>query len=913
MAMDISFALEFLETEKNRKDVEENLRISEEQFRSLYENSKIGLYRTTPDGTILMANKKLVKLLGYPSFEMLAERNLEKVGFEPSYERKEFLAKIEKDGEINDFESAWIRQDGSKFFVRESAQVIHDSNGSILYYDGVVEDITEHKRAEEALQESEKNYRELIDGMNETVWVIDFSGNIIETNNTAVKVLGYTKEELKTIGLFGIDSSLKKENIIALVNAMPIDELQIFETSHTTKDGRTFPVEIYSSLVTYKGKRAILSIARDITERKQAEEKLQENKERFRITAENLTDVIYEWDIKQKLDWYGDIDGITGYPPGGYPRTIEGWAATVHPEDKDRVTSALQDNVKGVAAYTIEYRIRRRDGEWRWWSARGTTIRNDQGEPYKMIGSITDITERKRADDALLKSEKEFRILAESMPQIVWITRQDGWNIYFNQQWIDYTGMTIEESYGHGWNKPFHPDDKQKAWAAWQNATKNNGVYSIESRLRRADGVYNWFLVRGVPMLDANGTILKWFGTCTDINEIKYAEQELILAKDKAEEMNRLKSSFLSNMSHELRTPLIGILGFAELLKEELTDEDFKVQANIILESGNRLKETLDLILDLSKIEAESLMVNSELIDLTSYIPNLVKVFEKSAEVKGLELKVITGEELLFSNLDKVLLNSIVNNLVNNAIKYTQQGKVTIEINKIFNNEKRNVELKVKDTGIGIAEENLEIIFEPFRQASEGWNRNFEGTGLGLTLVKKYVESMNGLISVESKVGIGSTFKVQFPLTKILFKESVQAEITTKGETIKIEPEKVNKPLILYVEDDIVSQKVIKMIVEKFYKIEFITNGEDAVELAKTKKYDLILMDINLSGKLNGLETTQIIKKIEGYEDTPIIAVTAYAMDGDKEKILNGGCTHYISKPFAANDFLSLLSEVLES
>ena len=138
-----------------------------------------------------------------------------------------------------------------------------------------------------------------------------------------------------------------------------------------------------------------------------------------------------------------------------------------------------------------------------------------------------DITESQQLEEALKKSEYEFRMLAESMPQIVWITRPDGWNIYFNQQWVNYTGQTLEESYGHGWNKPFHPEDRQRAWDSWQNATKNGTTYSLESRVRRADGAYNWWLIRGVPVLDENGNILKWFGTCTDINELKCVEANL--------------------------------------------------------------------------------------------------------------------------------------------------------------------------------------------------------------------------------------------------------------------------------------------------------------------------------------------------------------------------------------------------
>jgi PAS domain S-box-containing protein len=156
-----------------------------------------------------------------------------------------------------------------------------------------------------------------------------------------------------------------------------------------------------------------------------------------------------------------------------------------------------------------------------------TLYRDEAGQVVGIFAAARDITERKRAEDALRQSEQEFRALAEAMPQIVWTTQPDGWNTYFNHQWVDYTGLTLEESYGHGWNKPFHPEDQQRAWDAWRNAVTNLDSYALECRLRRADGVYRWWLIRGVPVLDEKGNVLKWFGTCTDIEDLKRAEQSL--------------------------------------------------------------------------------------------------------------------------------------------------------------------------------------------------------------------------------------------------------------------------------------------------------------------------------------------------------------------------------------------------
>jgi PAS domain S-box-containing protein len=215
----------------------------------------------------------------------------------------------------------------------------------------------------------------------------------------------------------------------------------------------------------------------------------------------------------------------------GYSAAVPNWGVAVFmthvvPEDRDVAKQAFEkafvsDN------FDMECRIRWADESIHWISAKGRVYRNPKGDPVRMMGTVLDVTEHKLAQEALQTSEREFRQLAEAMPQIVWATTADGLNIYFNQQWVDYTGLTLEESYGEGWITPFHPDDRQRAWDAWQRATKYRDIYSLECRLRRADGVYRWWLIRGVPLLDANGEVSKWFGTCTDIEQIKVAEQRL--------------------------------------------------------------------------------------------------------------------------------------------------------------------------------------------------------------------------------------------------------------------------------------------------------------------------------------------------------------------------------------------------
>ena len=308
-----------------------------------------------------------------------------------------------------------------------------------------------------------------------------------------------------------------------------------------------------------------------------------------------------------------------------------------------------------------------------------TPYRDRDGRVIGIVGVACDITERKRAEEALRKSEQEFRTLTEAMPQIVWATRPDGWNIYFNQQWMDYTGLTLDESYGHGWNTPFHPDDKQRAWDAWQRATKHNEPYLLECRLRRADGVYRWWLIHGTPMRGANGEIQKWFGTCTDIEERKQAEEALQQAKEAAEAANVAKGQFLANMSHELRTPMNAILGMIDVALPKATDPIVQDCLQTARGSADLLLTLLNDLLDSAKIESGKLELESAPFSLRRMLDQITRVLAVRASEKGLVFSCRMPDETPDALTgDRMRLQQILLNLAGNAIKFTERGEVTI-------------------------------------------------------------------------------------------------------------------------------------------------------------------------------------------------------------------------------------------
>ena len=389
------------------------------------------------------------------------------------------------------------------------------------------------------------------------------------------------------------------------------------------------------------------------------------------------------------------------------------------------------------------------------------------------------------------------------------------------------------------------------------------------------------------------------------------AENELLKAKENAEEMNKLKSIFLANMSHELRTPLVSILGYAELLSQETDAANLHQMSDTILYSGRRLLETLNSVLDISRIEADKQAVNISSINLNLLLKESLNFFRPIASSKSLLLNLVVPDGPIIIESDRELLLKILSNLLSNAIKYTPQGSVTIKLSKPYNGLLHLVNIEIVDTGIGISETHQEIIFEPFRQVSEGYSRTYDGTGLGLSITEKLVHLLQGEISLVSEPNKGSTFSVKLPVRLQV------NEPTHKIEEIPDIIGKVSLPnlpknlSILLVEDDLSNAGIIESYLKDQVSLEHVIDGFTALDHCRQKKFDVILMDINLKG-ISGVETFNRIRLLDEHNaHVPVIAITAYAMKGDKQKFLSLGFTDYLSKPFQRSELIILLSNLL--
>ena len=535
----------------------------------------------------------------------------------------------------------------------------------------------------------------------------------------------------------------------------------------------------------------------------------------------------------------------------------------------------------------------------------------ENADIIQMLGTIQDITERKNA-------EKELKLSESRLYEAQHLAHIGNWELDLKTKKV-YWSDEVYRIFGYEpgqmqidlefFLSRFAADDRENISKLLNDAISKKIPFSYDHPIILPNNNMRIVHSEGKIARTMGDNAVTMYGTVQDITERKKFESEIIAAKEHAEDMSRLKSNFLANMSHELRTPLFGIIGLSELLTHEIKSPEQKEMIDAVYESSKRLSETLNLILDLSKIESNKLELNAVKFDIGVVSLNIINTFKEVAKRKGIYLKSDFNIPEQKVRLDKRAYESILNNLINNAIKFTKSGGVTLKLSLEVIGDNNYVVLKVADTGIGIAEEDFGIIFDEFRQASEGMSRNFEGSGLGLNITKKFIERMKGTISVESELGKGTEFTVKLPIVRSSAKEAVESKMDiNKDETIKLN----YVPLLLLIDDDINVNSILSNYLKDNFNLRHVMNGEDAISVVRKEKYDAILMDINLKGGMDGIKATQEIRKIEGYENTPIIACTAFAMAGDKDEFISAGCSHYISKPFDKNEIISLLKSIFK-
>jgi two-component system, sensor histidine kinase len=490
--------------------------------------------------------------------------------------------------------------------------------------------------------------------------------------------------------------------------------------------------------------------------------------------------------------------------------------------------------------------------------------------------------------------------MINQLPAMVWKTNKDLQCDYVNRIWQEFTGLSFLEVTGIQWTKVIHPDDINRYLEIRNKAMDEKKEFYFETRILRNDGVYRWCMIIGSPYYNLDQEFAGYVGVIFDITERNNMETEIRKA-------NQAKSEFLTNMSHEIRTPINGIMGMIDLtMLSSLTEEQ---RDNLITakECANSLLKIVNDILDFAKIEAGKMSINNENFDIKILIEDIIRAHSPRAVGKDLELNYSFSSTIpQYLIGDPKRLRQILDNLICNAVKFTDAGEVNVSLKKMNASSEKEIDLKisVSDTGIGIADNELPLLFQSFSQIENTYTKKHSGTGLGLIISKQLAEMMGGRIEVESTKGKGSTFSLLVTLSE---GKIVQQKNSTLPQIIKAE----NPLNILLVEDNIINQRVINKMLNEFgHRVCTADNGLEAINCYENDTFDVILMDIQMP-KMNGIEAAQKLLALErGKKHTPIIAMTAYALPGDKEKFLSCGIDEYISKPIKMEDLYYLLKNV---
>lgn len=755
--------------------------------------------------------------------------------------------------------------------------------------------------AEKALQEREQMLSAILNTSTDTIILMKCDGTCLIINSTGAVQLGMNVEQIQGQDIYDLWPP-----VIAATRKALIEDIILTKKTMTVEEdwnGRWFESKIYPICNQKNEVTHLVIVARDITERQQAEAQLTETTEQLSLLLDNLPIVPFTCKAEGNFPIIyinQTVKAVTGYPPKAFMENPYFWEEHIHSDDKPMVLENMSKLFE-KGHYEHEYRWQVADGSYKWFLDNLRLVKPHDGHQY-LVGTWHDMTKRKQMEKTLRESEAR---LAEAQ-RIAHIGHWER-NLLTNElQWSDETfrlfGLSPEQTHisFETFNNAIHTSDRDCVQQAITQAIEHNKPYQSEFRILKTDGSLRYIQAIGQVILDSSGKPHRFVGTMQDISEYQQTQIQLQQALQAAEVANQAKTIFLANISHELRTPLNAILGFTQIFQKDNTlTEEQQEGIEIIHHNGEYLLTLITDILDISRLEAGKLELSPTDLELSRFLQYLIHLFSIRAKQKGISFEYQELSHLPSQiRADEKRLRQILINLLSNAVKFTQQGSVAFNVSVIEESDNHaKIRFQVEDTGTGIAPDELNKIFLPFQQIGD-INAKAKGTGLGLSIAKKLAELMGGEIHVESVPGQGTNFWLELELLVLSYEALPVAEesaiIGFEGRPRKI----------LVIDDNQENCLVLNNLLKPLgFDIMEAYSGHDGIKTTQEWQPDLILMDLVMP-EMDGFETTRRLKQIPSLKTVDIIAVSANAFESHKQKSFEAGCSDFIEKPVNAEILL---------
>lgn len=816
-----------------------------------------------------------------------------------------------------------IRQDGSTRWINHTCRQIFNRTGEFLGNRGSNRDVTDQRIAEEKLYESESRYRTLFNNASDAIMILDMQGCLISVNSVFCRCLGYTEQELigQTPAMFDTPefALLVPERMRQVME----NGEAFFETAHVTKNGVVLPVEISSRLLELDGQSVIMSIVRDISERKRAEQALRESRQQLTDIIDFLPDATLVIDQQKRIiAWNRAMEEMSGVPKeqilgqGDYAYTIPFYGDRRKQllDLLDISNAELESNYKNITrkgetlfAEVFTPALYNGKGAHIWVA--GAPLYDTDGTRVGAIEVLRDISERKQVEDKLIANERFLRTLADHLPGMVGYWSKDLICGFANRAYLEWFGKSPEEMLGIRMQDLMGEELFRKN-TPYVNMALRGETRAFERALVKADGSTGYTWAHYIPDIH-DGEVRGFFVLVSDITELKQAEFTMRKAKEVAEAASRTKSEFLANMSHEIRTPMNAITGMSYLaLQTELTDRQ-RDYVTKILHSSELLLGIINDILDFSKIEAGKLELELIPFELGSILDHLAAIIGVRAEEKGVEILFSLPPDLPGQLVgDPLRLGQILGNLLGNAVKFTGEGHVIVAVEQAGPVENDTIPLtfSVHDTGIGMTGEQLKQIFAPFSQADSSITRKYGGTGLGLSIVNRLLDLMGAHLAVESEPGHGSTF----------FFTVRMAVVTDQSLYQPVMPVDVNNFRVLVTDDCSAARDILGSMLSSFgFRVCTVDSGDAALaEIIGGEHghdpYSLVIMDWKMPG-MDGCEAIRRIRAEKLLSQPPaIIMVTAFGRDELRNQVAQLANTAFLTKPVQPAALFDAVQEIFQ-